>query len=109
MSLYLCVFEEDEDLEGVEVGPYADFGALRDYIVSELEGGTRGKRVPAFLMHSDCDGEWSVADCLVLRDELTAIASELKQKPPVPFQSDWQRAVAKSVGLVPKDAFESFI
>jgi hypothetical protein len=29
--------------------------------------------------------------------------------PPVPFDSDWKKTVAKSIGLVPKNAHESFI
>jgi hypothetical protein len=59
-------------------------------------------------MHSDCDGEWSVSDCRNLLEELSAIAAEMKHRPPVPL-SDWQRNVAKSRGLVPATAFESFI
>jgi hypothetical protein len=109
MGLYLCVFDGDEDLEGVEVGAYADYNALRDFVVRELEGSMLGSRFPTFVLHSDCDGEWSVAECEKLRGELAEIAAELKTRPPVKFASDWQKAVAKSVGLVPQNAFESFI
>ncbi len=44
MGLYLCIFEDEEDVDGVEVGPYSDFNALRDYIVRELETGNTGSR-----------------------------------------------------------------
>ncbi|MCK8500174.1 MULTISPECIES: Imm70 family immunity protein [Myxococcus] len=109
MGLYLCVFEDEEELEGVEVGSYADFGELRDYVTRELEGGMQGSRFPTLILHSDCDGEWSAAECQTLRDELTTIATELSARPVVAFNSEWQRNVAKSIGLVPKNAFESFI
>ncbi|NVJ27175.1 hypothetical protein HUW62_38770 [Myxococcus sp. AM011] len=109
MGLYLCVFEGDEELEGVEVGSYGDFGTLRDYVTHELEAGKLGSRFPTFIVHSDCDGEWSASQCERLRDELMEIAMELKTRPAVGFSSEWQRTVAKSVGLVPRNAFESFI
>jgi hypothetical protein len=109
MGLYLCVFDGDNDVDGVEVGPYADFNALRDYIARELEGGKAGSRFPTLVLHSDCDGEWSLSDCQKLRGELVEIATALKARPAVKFVSDWQEAVAKSIGLVPQNAFESFI
>ena len=109
MGLYLCIFDGDEDLDGVEVGPYADYNALRNYIVRELEAGLAGSRYPTFVLHSDCDGEWSIADCERLQSELAEIATGLKQRPAIPFVSDWQKAVAKSVGVEPQNAFESFI
>jgi hypothetical protein len=109
MGLYLCIFDGDEDVDGVEVGAYADYNALRDYIVRELEGGKAGSRFPILVLHSDCDGEWSVADCQRLQGELTEIGADLKKRPVVAFSSDWQKTVAKSVGLNPQNAFDSFI
>ena len=109
MGLYLCIFENDQDVDGVEIGPYADFNALRDYVVREFERGTAGSRFPTLILHSDCDGEWAVGDCEKLRDELSQIASLMKGFPRVGFVSDWQKAVAKSIGLEPQNAFESFI
>jgi hypothetical protein len=108
VGLYLCIFDGDEDINGVEVGSYADFGALRDYIVRELEL-QAGARFPTFILHSDCDGEWSVADCQKLQVELDEISVALKGRPATAFSSDWQRVVAKSIGLKPQNAFESFI
>jgi hypothetical protein len=109
MGLYLCIFDGEEDIDGVEVGAYADFGALRDYIVRELEDGTAGSRFPVFILHSDCDGEWSTAECEALQSELNEIATALRDLPAVNFSSEWQKNVAKSVGLYPRNAFESFI
>jgi hypothetical protein len=82
---------------------------MRDYIVRELEGGKPGARFPVFSRHSDCEGEWSVGDCERLRDELAQIAAELRARPAIAFVSDWQKQVAKSIGLVPQNAFESFL
>jgi hypothetical protein len=109
MGLYLCIFDGDEEIDGVEVGPYADYNALRDYIAREVEGGKPGSRFPTFALHSDCDGEWSVAACDKLRSELAEIILELKKQPAVAFSSQWQAGVAKSIGLIPQNAFESFI
>jgi hypothetical protein len=110
MGLYLCIFDPaGDEIDGVEVGPYADFNALRGYVTREIECGKLGTKFPTFIIHSDSDGEWSVADCIKLRDELSGLISEMKLKPPVPFVSDWQLSVAKSVGLIPKNAFESFV
>jgi len=109
MGLYLCIFDGDEDVDGVEVGAYADYNALRDYVVRELEAERAGSRFPTFVLHSDCDGEWPVAECEKLRGELAEIAAALKQRPAIAFSSDWQRVVAKSIGLDPQNVFESFI
>jgi len=109
VGLYLCIYEGDDDIDGVEVGPYSDFGRLRDYIVRELEGRRAGSRFPTFILHSDCDGEWSVAECGKLRIELTQMRLAMHARPPVSFISEWQRNVAQSLGQSPKNAFESFI
>lgn len=109
MGLYLCIFDGDEDVDGVEVGAYADYNALRDCIVRELEAGEAGSRFPTFILHSDCDGEWTVAECQRLQGELTEIVTALKERPAIRFSSAWQETVAKSIGLDPQNAFESFI
>ncbi len=108
MGLYLCVFDGEEELDGVEVGNYADFNALRDYVVRELEGGVAGSKFPVLIMHSDSNGEWSVQDASRLIVELTEIAASLKVRQPVAFSSEWKARVAKSIGLHPENAFESF-
>jgi hypothetical protein len=109
MGLYLCIFDGDEDINGVEIGSYADYGVFLDYVTRELEHGQTGGRFPTLVLHSDCDGEWSVADCYKLQVELDQIAAALSTHPPVAFSSKWQNDVAKSIGLKPKSALESFI
>jgi hypothetical protein len=109
MSLYLCIFAGDREVDGVEVGPYSAFNALRDAVVRELGGSDAGGLYPTLLAHSDCDGEWSPGDCDRLRRELAAIAAGLKKRPPIGFPSDWQREVARSIGLQPRSAFECLI
>lgn len=109
MGLYLCVADDDREIGSIDVGSYADFGALREYISCELEAGRRGRQFPTLMNHSDCDGEWSPAECIKLTSELTELAFVMNHQPSVPFASAWQRSVARSNGLVPKNAFESFI
>ncbi|MDB6076428.1 MAG: hypothetical protein JWO82_175 [Akkermansiaceae bacterium] len=117
MGLYLCIFDGDDELDGVEAGSYADFGYFRNAILQELEnqpGGVQaaaesGTRFPILIVHADCDGEWPAADCEKLLGELDEIGSALKRRPPLDFSADWQKAVAEATGLVPSNAYESFI
>ncbi len=109
MGLYLCVFDGEEEVDGVEVGHYADFNNVRGYIVQELESGQAGSRYPTFIMHADSDGEWDVSECKKLKIELESIMTAMKGGPPLEFISDWQKHVATKMGVVPRNAFESFI
>ena len=109
MSLYLCVFVGEEEADGVEVGGYGDFHALRHAVARDLEGGALGSRFPTLMLHSDCAGEWSVADCAKLRFELAILAAELKSRLPLPFPPGWPAAVAAARGLSPGHAGESFL
>jgi hypothetical protein len=109
MSLYLCVFDEDEELDGVDVGAYSDFGDFRNTIVKELERGKAGSQFPTLILHPDCDGEWSVGDCEKLENELEAISTELKQQPPKVFFAEWQKNVEKQHGLHPENLYDCFI
>jgi len=109
MGLYLYIFDGEEEINGVEAGSYNDYGVLLDYVALELERGKAGARFPTFVLKSDSDGEWSVADCKKLQVELDEIAVALRVRRAVAFTSDWQRDVAKSIGLKPQNALESFI
>lgn len=109
MGLYLCVFDGDDEVDGVEVGGYSDFNGLREYITREFEANKSGSRFPTLIMHSDCDGEWTAVECVNLINELADIIALMKGRPPLAFLSDWQRNVARATGLVPQNAFESFI
>jgi hypothetical protein len=109
MGLYLCIFDGDEDIEGVDVGAYSDFDFFRSVITEELEGGQSGAKYPTLVLHSDCDGEWSIPECVGLEKELEEIAGSLQKRPPRPFNAEWQRAVAKSQGLKPASLLECFM
>jgi hypothetical protein len=109
VSLYLCVFDDGEEIDGVEVGPYADFNALREYVAVELEGGRAGALFPVLMGHSDCDGEWSVDDCKALHNELAEISWEFALWPRLPFPSEWQARAARDAGLEHGSALESFV
>jgi hypothetical protein len=109
MGLYLCVFDDNEDVDGIDVGAYADFNAVREVVTTELEDGQHGARFPTFILHSDCAGEWSYEECGVLKHELVEIIARLRERPPRPFPSEWQAQVAKSLGVKPTNACESFI
>lgn len=109
MGLYLCVFDNDQELDGVEVGSYSDFDHFRNTVTERLEGGISGRRFPKLIIHSDSDGEWSASDCEILKRELTTISDEFQKLPGGPFHSEWQRQVGRSLGLEPASLYETFI
>ena len=107
MGLYLAVFDGDEELEGVEVGSYADFALFRE-AASRLEPGVSGPRFPTLMFHSDCDGSWSVDELARLQVELEQIANEFHQLPPLEPRADsWQHQVAGSLGITPTSLYDS--
>lgn len=108
MGLYLCIFDGDEELDGVEIGPYADFNAFRDCIVRELEGGSAGSKFPTLILHHDSDGEWSPSEAVELEKELVEVSHEFRRRPPILISSDWQKQVVKSVGLRPETLYDCF-
>jgi len=109
MGLYLCIFENEEDVDGVDVGSYGDYNHLRNTIVQVFEGGEAGSRCPVLTLHSDCDGTWTPEECMRLEKEVLAVIDVFKQRPAIPFHSPWQAEVAKGIGLRPANLYESFI
>jgi hypothetical protein len=109
MGLYLCIFEDEEDIAGVDVGAYSDFGRFREVIGESLEARQIGSRFPTLMLHSDSDGQWSVEECKILLKELDTIADALKVLPPRPFPDNWQRTAADHAGLVPRNLCDCFI
>lgn len=99
MGLYLCVFDGDEELDGVEVGRYADFARFRDAVCERLEGGAWASRFPVLMAHSDCDGEWSAEEARLLERELQSVSEEMGRLPPVPLSEGWMSEVARAAGL----------
>ncbi|MGE6919881.1 Imm70 family immunity protein [Achromobacter kerstersii] len=109
MGLYLCVFDASgEELEGVEIGAYADFKVFRDAVTLNVEGGVRGSVCPVLQGHSDCDGEWSPRESRDLLIEFDNIEKALSKLPSVEFNSDWKRQVSKVYALSPKNLLECF-
>jgi hypothetical protein len=70
--------EEPEEIAECDVGHYSDFGYLRDTIERHLGS----DRYPTLMEHSDCDGEWTVAEIPRLEKELRKIANHFKTLPP---------------------------
>jgi hypothetical protein len=112
MGLYLCVFggaDGDDELDGVDVGAYADFGRFRDVVAQHLEPDGRGSRFPVLMGHPDSDGEWTPQESAVLAAELAAIGQELGQLPPTGFPDGWQAETAAHFGVEPRTLRECFI
>lgn len=109
MSLYLCIFDGDEDIDGVEVGTYSEYGAFLDQVINTCEGGRAGSKYPLLTSHSDCDGEWTVDQCRQLEIGLVEIANCFRDRPPRSFPSPAQDQVAKSIGFKPSNLLESFL
>lgn len=108
MGLYLAVFDGDEELEGVEVGSYADYGNFRGLVAKQVEGGVAGSRFPTLMSSSDCEGSFSTDQADLLRAELEVLARELRALPPLePKAGSWQAEVVRSLGLRPQNLFES--
>jgi hypothetical protein len=104
MGLCLHVFgpadgdDDPEEIAECDVGHYSDFGCFRDTIARHLDA----RRFPTLMDHSDCDGEWSLADIPVLERELREIGAAFKRLPPVEPQGAFEhtaeyRAGAKSL------------
>jgi hypothetical protein len=108
MGLYLCVFSDDDELDGVEVGSYSDFGAFRDLVTESLEGGKAGRRYPTLILHSDSDGEWTVEQCEALKQELESISSQFRRLPAIAIAAGWQSEVARLVTLKPTCLYDCF-
>jgi len=108
MSLYLCVFKDDKEIEGVEVGLYSDFNFFREAVIAAVEQGQVGSVCPVLVNHSDGDGEWSVAEAAALLSELKVIEKAFDQQPPVEFNSPWKKEVAKTFGIKTKSLSDCF-
>ncbi|MGH8605071.1 MAG: Imm70 family immunity protein, partial [Gammaproteobacteria bacterium] len=109
MGLYLCVFDEaDNELEGVEVGSYADFNFFRDAVTAVVEKGEAGAVCPTLNNHLDSDGEWSSSDSMRLLLELDQVAEAFLKCPPVEYNTEWKDQVAKVFGINPETLLECF-
>lgn len=108
MGLYLAVFDDGDELDGIEVGAYADFSAFRDAVVDNLEGGTAGSRFPTLILHSDCDGQWSPSEAAALEKELETISAQFRELPPIHLNADWKKQVARTCGIQLRTLYDCF-
>ena len=108
MGLYLAVFDDEEELDGVEVGSYSDFSSFRNAVVKYLEDGIAGSRFPILILHSDCDGEWTFSEANRLLKELETISARLHELLPIPLNSDWQKQAVKTFGIQVNDLYDCF-
>ena len=107
MGLYLAIFDDGEEIDGIEVGSYDDFAFFRDAVVSNVEDGAAGARCPTLILHSDSDGEWTPEQAVALESELNTIAQEFANLPPVSLDG-WKVEVAKMFGIKPTNLDDSF-
>ena len=87
MGLCLHVFDRDlspddedepEEIAECDVGHYSDFGCFRHTIARHVPTDS----CPTLMMHSDCDGEWTLAEIPQLERELAKIAETFRSLPP---------------------------
>jgi len=107
MSLYLCVFRHDEELDGVEVGSYDDFERFRDAAraldrrVLRRFGTLRTNVTPTTA--------WSPRAAARLASELTVLGEALRGVPARPFPAgSWQAEVARRRGWPPASLYDCF-
>jgi hypothetical protein len=109
MGLYLCVFDEGGDeVEGVEVGSYADFNVFRDAVTATVEKGQTATLCPVLINHSDCDGAWTSEEAKALISELGQAERVMQDYPSVEFNSLWKKDVARAFGIHPATLADSF-
>ena len=108
MGLYLCVFDESDEIDGVDVGSYADYGRFVDAVVAHFEKGKRGSGCPIITMHSDSDGQWTPEECSRLDRDLQEIERVFSSLPARPISEGWQVQVTKTFGIKPKTLAECF-
>ena len=70
--------DEPEEIAECDVGHYSDFGCFRDTIERHLDA----SRYPVLMEHSDCDGEWTLAELPILERELQEIGTAFRKLPP---------------------------
>jgi len=98
MSLYLTVFDKEEEVDGWVFGHYSDFGYFRDVVADVL----KKENYPTLMLHSDCDGQWTPKEQIALREELLAIGEQFKRLPPRNIQNAFEHTTeyrAKALSL----------
>jgi Immunity protein 70 len=100
MGLCLHVFgpadgdDDPEEIAECDVGHYSDFGCFRDTIARHLGA----NRFPTLMDHSDCDGEWPLAQIPALERELGEVAAAFRDLPPEEPRGAFEHAAEYRVG-----------
>ncbi|MFZ5832453.1 MAG: Imm70 family immunity protein [Planctomycetota bacterium] len=108
MGLCLHVFgpaedgDEPDEIAECDVGHYSDFGCFRDTIARHLDA----SRFPTLMNHSDCDGEWMLAEIPVLEQELREIGCAFKKLPPEEPQGAFEHTLEDRMGA--KSLYDCF-
>jgi hypothetical protein len=109
MGLCLHVFapskSDDEDPEEIaecDVGHYSDYGCFRNTIAEHLDAG----RYPVLMEHSDCDGEWTLAEIPKLEKELAEISAAFKKLPPQEPEGAFEHTAEYRIGA--KSLYDCF-
>lgn len=108
MGLYLVVFDDENELDGVEIGLYKDFEHFRINVMNFVEDGKHASKCPTLMLHSDCDGIWNPSESALLKDELKLIESIFKSLQPIPIEEGWQQNIVDTYGLKMKTLFDCF-
>ena len=106
MGLYLVIFDEREELGGIEVH-YSHFASLRNAVLEKLEPNGCGSRFPTLMLHSDSRGESIPSESRKLAAELEEIATRFKELPPE-LTDGYQKHVTKARGVEPRNLYECF-
>lgn len=101
MGLCLYVLDSDaggaaepEEIAECDIGHYSDFGCFRDTIARHLDSSS----YPTLMLHSDCDGEWPIAEIPRLEEELREIGAAFRKLPPEEPSGAFEHTAENRVG-----------
>ena len=107
MGLYLCVFRDDEEVFGVDVGSYDDWERFRGE--ARARDGRIFRRYGTLRVHVSPTTHWSPRDAPRLAGELSRLREALRREPPRPFPpGSWQAALAAERALAPVTLADCF-
>jgi hypothetical protein len=110
MGLYLAIFKNEEEINGLEVGAYEYFGILRDCIFELIENSSNwGSICPTIMNHSDCDGKWEPKDCIELISELNEIKRVFQETSPYQKVIDHKKDLFNLYQIKPLNLYDCFI
>jgi len=110
MGLYLCIFNNEEDeIDGLEIGRYEYFGLFRDSVTKHLENENWGSIYPILVTHSDCDGVWTPEECRDLLIELEEIKESFMKLPPDNDIINYKKEIFNLFGIKKENLYDCFV